>query len=336
MKAVIHHQVGEPFRLVDVPVPEPGPGEVLIQVKRCGICRSDVTLTSGIGWQFPFDVPLGHEYAGEVVALGRGVSSLVAGDRIVSIPVSTCGQCEPCRSNRPLFCEAGYRAMMGGFGEYTLVDERYAIKLPEGVSFADGALCEPLASALNGVQMAGITPQSRVLVIGVGAIGAGSVYWARRLGAAQVIASARSAWRAELAMKMGATGFIETPALAERLVQELGAAPDIVIECTGAPGMLASCIDLVKPCGTIIGLGICPTEDTLIPAIAVGKQLTIRFSSAYGYDQFRATVDAFASGAVQPRAMIEQTIALAAVPQAVESMRCGHSRATKIMVDPAA
>jgi threonine dehydrogenase-like Zn-dependent dehydrogenase len=333
MKAVIHHRVGEPFRIVELSVPEPGPGEVLIRVKRCGICRSDVTMTSGIGWQFPTDVPLGHEYAGEVVALGRGVTRLRQGDRIVSIPVSSCGTCEPCRSNRPLFCEAGYRAMMGGFGEFTLVDERFAIKLPDNVTYADGALCEPLASALNGMKLAGITLQTSVLVIGVGAIGAGSVYWARRLGAANVMASARSAWRAELAAKMGATGFIETPALSERLVQELGGAPDVVVECTGAPGMLAMCIDLVKPCGTIVGLGICPTEDRLIPAVAVGKQLTIRFSSAYGYDEFHATVDALASGAVQPRAMIEETIPLSAVPDAVERMRAGKSLATKIMVD---
>lgn len=333
MKAVIHHKVGEPFRIEEFPVPEPGPGQILIRVHRCGICRSDVTLTSGVGWQFPMNVPLGHEYAGEVVKLGAGVTNVAVGDPIVSVPVSTCGTCEPCRTNRPLFCEAGYRGMMGGFGEYTLVESRYTIRLPEGVTYADGALCEPMASALNGVKMGGITARSRVLVIGVGAIGAASVFWARRMGAARIVASARSAWREPMALRMGADAFVETPRLGSDLVEALGGAPDIIVECTGAPGMLANCIDLVKPCGTIVGLGICAEEDRWVPAIAVGKQLTIRFSSAYGFDEFRETVDAFASGAVEPRAMIEETVPLSGVPDAVERMRQGRSHATKIMVD---
>jgi (R,R)-butanediol dehydrogenase/meso-butanediol dehydrogenase/diacetyl reductase len=208
------------------------------------------------------------------------------------------------------------------------------VRLPATLSLADGALIEPLASALRGVGMASIRHGDRVLVLGAGAIGAGAIYWARRLGAGRIVATARSARRAPLALDMGATAFLDSAALDAGLLEALGGAPDIVLECTGAPGMLAKAVELVRTGGTIVCAGICPVADTFFPALAVAKELSLRFSCAYDYGDFRYAVDSLDRGAIEPRAMIDHNIGLDAVPEVLESMRAGHSYGTKTLVDP--
>jgi (R,R)-butanediol dehydrogenase/meso-butanediol dehydrogenase/diacetyl reductase len=223
------------------------------------------------------------------------------------------------------------RPMMGGFGEYTLADERLAVRLPEALSFADGALVEPLSCAARGVAMAALKPADRVLVLGLGAIGAGVIFWARRLEAGRIVASARSGGRAALAAALGADGFVQSAALQTELADALGGAPDVVFECTGAAGMIATAIDLVRPGGTVVCLGLCSAADSFTPALAAYKEVILRFSLAYSLQDFQATVAALESGAPP---MVEATVDLNAVPDLLESMRAGASRATKILVDP--
>jgi (R,R)-butanediol dehydrogenase/meso-butanediol dehydrogenase/diacetyl reductase len=305
----------------------PGAHEVVLKVGRCGICGSDVTMTSGQGPMYQTGCALGHEYAGEVVEIGPEVRRLRVGDRIAAMPMSGCGVCDACRAGRPLACAAGMRPMMGGFGEYTLADERLAVRLPDALSFADGALVEPLSCAARGVAMAGLKPADRVLVLGLGAIGAGVIFWARRRGANRIVAAARSASRAALAAALGADRFLPSGALGA----ELGDAPDAVFECTGAPGMIAAAIDLVRPGGTVICLGLCNTADSFTPAAAAYKEVTLRFSLAYSLKDFQDSVAALEGGAPP---LVEATVDLNAVPDLLESMRAGASRATKILVDP--
>jgi (R,R)-butanediol dehydrogenase/meso-butanediol dehydrogenase/diacetyl reductase len=334
MKAAIFHGPGQKLRIEDIPDPVPAGHEVVLKVGRCGICGSDVTMTSGQGPMFQTGCALGHEYAGEVVEIGRNVQRLRVGDRITALPMSGCGACEACRAGRPLACAAGMWPMMGGFGEYTLADERLAVRLPETLSMADGALVEPLACALRGVAMAGIKPADRVLVLGVGAIGAGAIFWARRLGAGRIVGSARSGFRASLAGALGADAFVPSAALNAELADALGGPPDLVFECTGAAGMIASAIDLVRPGGTVLCLGICNTVDQFAPAMAAGKEVILRFSLAYSLRNFQDTVAALDAGALAPRAMVEATVGLDDVPDLLEAMRAGIAKATKILVDP--
>lgn len=327
MRAAVFHGPGQKLRIEELPDPAPGAHEVVLKIGRCGICGSDVTMTSGQGPMYQTGCALGHEYAGDVVEIGRDVQRLRVGDRIAAMPMSGCGVCDACRAGRPLACAAGMRPMMGGFGEYTLADERLAVRLPEALSFADGALVEPLACAARGVAMAAIKPADRVLVLGLGAIGAGVIFWTRRFGAKRIVASARSGRWAALAAALGADAFVPSGALGA----ELGDAPDVVFECTGAAGMVATAIDLVRPGGTVICLGICSAAESFTPAVAAYKEVTLRFSLAYSLKDFQATVAALGSGAPP---MVEATVGLDAVPDLLESMRAGASRATKILVDP--
>jgi len=120
---------------------------------------------------------------------------------------------------------------------------------------------------------------------------------------------------------------------AEELARQLGAAPDVVIECTGAPGMIGAAIDLVAPRGTVVSAGLCFEAQTIGFGAAIGKQITLRFSLAYTLADFQRAVDALAAGHVEPRTMIGETIALAEVPDTLETLRSRRSD-RKLMVDP--
>ena len=333
MRAAVFKGAGAPLSIERVADPEPGPGEAVIKVGRCGICGSDIHMTSGHGADYPAGTILGHEYAGEVVALGRGVTSLEPGDRVTAMPAAGCGHCAACIAGYPLGC-ARMAGMIGGFGEYLRIAASGAVKLPASLSLADGALVEPLAVGLRGVRLAGIAPGARVLVLGAGSVGLASVYWVRLLGAGRVIAASPSLRRRALALAMGADGF-ETlgEGEAERIADALGGPPDIVLECAGAVGLLQKSVDLVRPDGMIVSLGFCSRPDPIVPALATWKQVTIKFSFAYALAEFRHGADALDRGHVEPRQMISETVGLDALPAMFEAIRAGAAH-TKVQVDP--
>jgi len=226
--------------------------------------------------------------------------------------------------------------MMGGCGEYTVVREAAAVRLPRCVSLADGALVEPLASCLHAVAVAGMRAGARVLVLGAGAMGVGVLFWTRRLGAGRIVASARSEWREPLALGMGADEYLTGgDDLPERVVAALGGPPDIVFECAGAPGLIAQAVNLVRPRGTVVVAGGCMEPDSFVPAVAMFKEVSLRFACAYSLEDFQHSVDVLDRGALEPRSMVTQTVGLDALPEAMEALRRG-SRQCKVLVDPSA
>lgn len=334
MKAAIFVQAGQPLAIEDRPIPRPGPHQALIRVHRCGICGSDLHMTSGSPFDMPCGTAPGHEYAGDVLEVGPDAAPIRVGDRVTALPMSACGDCPACRADRPLHCTA-LRSMAGGYGEYTLIDTRKAIRLPDTLTYADGALVEPLASALRGVQRLGpLGPDSRVAILGAGAIGASAAFWARRLGAGRVAMIARSDRNEGLAAAMGADGFLTVnDDLPQQLEQMLGGAPDIVIEGAGSSGAIQQSINLVGNGGTVLSLGGCIQPDPIMPAIAMFKDIRLQFSVAYGLADFIQCVDTLDAGALEPRALVGETISLAALPARFEAMRSG-SHVAKVMVDP--
>jgi len=335
MKAAVFKETGRPLVVESCPDPAPDAGEVLIRVGRCGICSSDLHMTSGHGFTYPAGSILGHEYAGEVVEVGAGVMNLKVGDRITAMPMAGCGACPECFRGFPLGC-ARMRSLMSGYAEFARAAESSAVKLPQSLSVEDGALIEPLASSLRGVAMSGIRPGSRVLVLGVGPIGMGAIYWAKLLGASDVIAVARSERQRDLAMHMGATGFFTQ---GEDLTRRIGAAPgglpEIVFECVGAPGALGAAADLVAPRGTVVVLGMCMSADSINPFFAGFKSLVMKFSAAYELRDFEAAARAMDRGSVEPRAMISDIIPLEALPDTFERLR-EKPHGCKILVNPGA
>ena len=229
---------------------------------------------------------------------------------------------------------AQMQGMVGGFGEYMRIAAGSAVILPQSLSMADGALVEPLAVGLRGVRLARVRPGARVAVLGAGAIGLATIYWARLLGAGRIVAISRSARRANLALEMGAHGFEALgEGEAERVGEALGGAPDVIFECTGAVGMTQKSIGLVGPGGTVVSLGFCTSPDPIIPSLATWKRVTLKFSFAYDLAEFQHSADMLAAGHVEPRAMVSRTVGLDAFPVLFEQLRAG-SNETKVHVDP--
>ncbi|MGA8708513.1 MAG: alcohol dehydrogenase catalytic domain-containing protein [Steroidobacteraceae bacterium] len=335
MRAAVFKAVGRPLSIEERPDPTPGPGELVLKVGRCGICGTDLSMTDGSGQVFEAGSVIGHEFAGEVVAVGRGVERFAVGDRATAMPYTGCGQCPSCVAGRANFC-AAFRGMAGGFAEYVTTAERAAIRLPSSLSLADGALVEPLAVGLHGAALARLEPGQRVLVIGAGPIGLAATFWARKLGAGPIAVTASSRQREALALELGASSFVlpERPeALPQVAMAALGAMPDVVIEAVGKKDLIAQAINCVRPAGTVVVLGFCSQPDAFVPAIAVWKEVRLQFSMTYSSAEFEHVARVLDRGEVAPRAMITDTVALEALPATFEALR-HRTHQCKVLVDP--
>lgn len=334
MKAAVFKQAGQPLVIEDLPDPTPGPGEIVVQVGRCGICGTDLHMTSGHGYTYPAGTTPGHEFAGEVVAVGAGVDRLKIGDRVASLPMTGCGHCVACQQGTPFFCSQGMRGLPGAFAQYALATERESVKLPNSLSLADGALVEPLAVGLHGVALAQMAPGARVLVLGAGPIGLAAIYWARRLGAGSIAVSSGSRRREAMAMAMGADVFIDPEQPLEQAARDaLGAAPDLVFECAGVPGLIAQSVAVVRSRGTVVVLGCCSVPDTFVPAAGLFKEVRLQFANTYSVAQFEHVARTLDAGHVEPRAMITDTVGLQALPDTFEALR-ERTAQCKVMLDP--
>jgi (R,R)-butanediol dehydrogenase/meso-butanediol dehydrogenase/diacetyl reductase len=333
MKAAIYPGLGKSIVIEARPDPTPGPDDLLIRVQRCGICGTDLSMTQGGTWDYGAGSQFGHEYAGEILEVGRGVSGFRPGERICVIPSLACGQCAACRGHgNNVLCQAKPGSAMLGFAELARIPASVAIKLPDSLSMADGALVEPLAISLYGIKFARIERGDRVLVLGGGTVALYAIYWARRLGAGRIVAMSRSARRQDLALAMGADAFIaygkdEIGAAREAL----GGAPQVVLECVGAAGMLSKAIMHSAQFGRVISLGFCTTPDPVIPAIASYKCVSLQFAVGYTMQEFLYIADQMDKGHADPKAIITRDIPLDDLPAMIDALR-GANNETKVQV----
>lgn len=333
MKAAIYPGQGKPIVIEELADPQPGPDELLIKIHRCGICGTDLTMTKGGPWEFSAGSQFGHEYAGEVIEIGRRVTGFRIGERISVLPSLACGECEACRSHgNNVLCRAKPGSAMVGFAQLARVPTSVATKLPATLSMADGALIEPLAISLYGVKLANIQPGDRVLVLGGGAVALYAIYWARRLGAGRIVAMSRSARRKDLVLQMGADAFVSygNNEIGE-VSQVLGGAPQVVFECVGAQGMLSKSVMHASQFGRIVSLGFCTSPDPLIPAIASYKCVSIQFAVGYSMKEFLYIADQMDKGQADPKAIITRQIELTQLPAMMETLR-GPNNETKVQV----
>lgn len=340
MKALVFRGVGQPLQLETVDDPTPGEGEVVLRVGRCGICGTDLHRTEHNVWTCRPPVVLGHEFAGEIVALGKGVEGLTEGMRVTALPYIGCGKCRACLAGTPHQCptnlNVGTEQLAGGYAEYVKVGAATCLQLPTALSIEDGALVEPLAVGLRGVKRGGVKPGDRVLVIGAGPIGLAAAYWAKLAGASKVAVSAPSDRRKPLAEAMGATAFItasDDKSLAAATEAELGGLADVVLECVGQPGMIQRSLSCLRTGGRVVVLGVCIQPDTIMPLVGLSKEADIRFSVVYDVAEFQTCIDALDAGHVAPRAMVTDTVSLADAPAAFEALR-QRTHQCKVMVDP--
>lgn len=332
MKAAYYPGGGKPIIIENLPDPEPAAGEVLIKVHRCGICGTDLSMTRGGMWDYGAG-QIGHEYAGEVVALGKGVEGFRIGDKLGVIPSGSCGHCAGCDGGNHVLCRTA-PGITHGFAELARVPVNLAVRLPSILSLDDGALLEPLAVSLYGVRQSRLDAGDTVLVLGGGTVALNAIFWARRLGARRIVAMSRSDRRKDLCLAMGADAFITygDNEIGE-VIEALGGSPDIVYECVGSEGMLQKAVMHAKLYGKIVSLGFCTTPDPLMPAIAAYKCVTIQYLVGYTMRDFLYSADQMDKGHCDPKQIITNLIALDDLPAMFDRLR-GANDETKVMVSP--
>lgn len=340
MRALVFRGVDQPLALETLPDPVPGPGEVVIKVARCGICGTDLHRSRENLWTAAPGTVMGHEFSGEIVALGHGVEGLSTGMAVTALPYIGCGKCGYCTTGNPHFCPTrlyvGTEDSPGGYAEYVKVGADCVTPLAGGLSLDDGALVEPLAVGLHGVHRARINPADRVLVIGAGPIGLAATWWARRFGARHIVVTAPSTRRRDMALSMGADSFItaaDDAELAQRAAEELGGKPDVVLECVGGTGLINRAMTCVATHGRVVVLGLCTHHDHIVPLLGMTSECDIRFSVVYNVDEFRQCIEALDAGDIAPRAMITDSVPLTEGADAFAALQARSSQC-KVMLRP--
>jgi (R,R)-butanediol dehydrogenase/meso-butanediol dehydrogenase/diacetyl reductase len=332
MKAVTFQALHTPLAFETLPDPTPDAGQVVVKVGRCGICGSDLHMTEDAAYGCRHGDVLGHEFAGEVVGFGREVEGFRTGDLVSVIPLKSCGRCEHCRKGEVQWC-AQFGLQGGGYAEYAVTQPNQCIRLPGDLSLADGAIIEPLAVALHGVNLSSLKAGDKALVLGAGPIGLAVAFWAKRLGASVAVQDIAD-FQQQRALGMGADVFVVDPedpvGSAER---ELGGKADVVFECVGIPGLIDQAVQQVRNRGTVLLLGLCTRPDPINSFAMLSKEVSLVTSAFFTVPEYRASLDALAAGAMEPRLLVTDTISLAETPEVFESLKRRTSQC-KVMIAP--
>ena len=331
MKATRLLGIGQ-IETLDVPVPNPAQGEVLVKIAAAGICGTDRHLLRG---EFPSTPPvtLGHEFSGIVTALGPGVSGVAIGTRVTCDPNIACGTCNQCQAGRINLC-CNLRAVGihrdGGFAEYCAFPAHRALVLPDGMDLIHGAFCEPLACCIHGIDIGTPRAGEKVIVIGGGVIGMLALQLARNAGAETMLITRQASKRA-IATGFGATHTAATPAEARDI---WGDGADLVLECAGVVETVEACPALTRSGGRIVVLGVLSAGQKVAiePFDLLFREVQMLFSFVNPFTQGRA-VAMIADGSVQVAPLISRRLSLAEAPTAIANPPL--SGEIKVLVMPA-
>lgn len=327
------------FTIEDRPIPEPGPGEVLLKTRLCGICGSDlhqfkhaaeidrlVRSMGAPGQDLSKGMVLGHEYVGEIVRFGPETQQVLAvGDRVVSVPFLL-------RDGAPIPIGANVE-VDGAYAEYFLGTEALQLKIPDGVPDAAAALVEPLGIGVHAVAKSKLHSGNHACVIlGCGPIGLAIAAVLRMRGVQHIAASDFSPKRRQLALAMGATRAVHPREESPFSALPPGE-PVIVFDCTGVRGVMAQAIN-EAPVGTqIVVAGIPQGEDSFNPMVAIAKELSIQFVLYYAPEEFAEALAAVASGRLDWQPLVTGTVGLDGIAGAFAALEDPETHA-KIMIDP--
>jgi L-iditol 2-dehydrogenase len=349
MQAAVYRGVND-VRVETVPVPQIGPGEVLLQIATCGVCGTDLKKIHTGSHSAPRI--FGHEMAGVVAAVGEGVRDFQVGDHAMAFHHSPCGDCYYCRKKtfaqcndyKRVGCTAGYEASGGGFAEYVQVKDwivrRGLVKLPKHLPFEQAAFIEPLNTTYKGVRLLNLQPDETVLVIGQGPIGILLATLAKRTGA-KVLTSDLYPQRHAVARSFGLEHPIDasTEDVVARVREESeGRGADAVLLAVGGNALIRTAMDAVRPGGRVMLFAQTQHGDATFDPAAVcmdEKTLMGSYSSSAEIQEegVRMVIDGYQDGYDLTR-LISHRFPLSRAAEAIEFASQPHPDSMKIMIEP--
>jgi len=338
MRAVIIDAPGN-IRVGSVPDPTPHPDEVVVRVEACGICGTDLHLIDGDSPLARYPLVPGHEFAGEVVALGDNIArcseneaGVKVGSRVAIEPNLYCGRCESCRTGHENLC-LNYKAIgvttNGALAEYVTVPAAKAYVLPDTLSLHEAALIEPLSCAVHGMHSLNPRSGDTALIVGAGTMGMLLLQLIQRGGASRVAMVDLNERRLALAEQLGATRTYTD------LLQALADEPlgfNCVIDATGVPAVIERAFMAVKRGGKFMIFGVAPSEASisLSPFRIYNEEISVIGSMAVLFS-FQPALDLLNGGIIDTRAMLTSALPLEDFQQALSQVRHGEGVKTLIL-----
>ncbi len=338
MKACVFKAIGTPLEIVELPDPVVRPGELVVRVKACGICGSDLHAATSPKAKLPPGTIMGHELAGVVDQIGGGVAGFEPGDRVVVMSYLACGECASCRAGIGVHCAAmtlvGFGEADGGYAEMIKTRPASVFKIPKTMSFRSAATVEPLVVGLHGLRRARFQAGESCVIMGAGSIGLMTLLWARFAGARAIVMSEPLLDRRDVALKLGADAAVDprmhSPAAA--MARLTGVGPDVIFECIGEPGTMAQAISQAPRGGRVTILGVSMEDDGFPPGLAMSKELDVNFSLGLEPGEVETAIAVLASGRVSTDPMITHTVSLDDLPRAFAALT-GPTNQTKVMIE---
>lgn len=265
----------------EVPVPQPEPDELLVRVDKAGICGSELGGYLGHNSLRKPPLIMGHEFAGTVVEAGAQVTGFRIGDRITANPLLSCGHCRDCRSGADQLCMERKligAARPGAYAEYVAVPVRNAYLLPDGVSFNDGAVVEPLACAIHACRLMQLSPFDRLLIVGAGPIGLYALAAAQQFGVREIVVTDVNEERLAIVRLLGGIAVNAAQGLA---AAGISAGFDAAIDAVGRTATRTQCVESVRNGGRVVFSGLHEADSSLPINTAIRNEIAMKGAFAY-------------------------------------------------------
>ena len=327
------------FEISEIEEPKETEGYVMIEVSKTGICGSDLHYFD-IGQ--PSGLVMGHEFCGRVLYNG-GRNDLKVGDRVTALPISPCGECEPCRTGNPQYCLKTWDAALGlsldfpgGLTTKINVRSDMVCKVADNITDEEVAMVEPTAVGLHAVHLANIKVGEKVLVIGSGIIGLVSAMFAKMEGASYVAISEVNEARAKRAVELGVADeyILANDDFSKNVAEKVGVGFDKVIECCGNSPAVTSSIMAVKPGGHIVWVGVSMAPITIPSIAAVTHEITMTGAIAYTKEEFRTCITLMEEKQIDVLKFMSKVVPLDKTQESYDELISGQSDSIKIIVDP--
>jgi len=333
------------LEITDLPVPVPGPHELLVKVAACGICGSDVHGYDGSSGRRIPPIVMGHEAAGVVARVGEGVKNIKEGDRVTFDSTIYCGECAFCNRDEMNLCDnrqvlgvsCGDYRRAGAFAEFVVLPARIAYPLPDNLSFPEAALLEAVAVALHAVSLVPVAQDDTALVVGAGTIGLLVQQALKAAGCSRVFVTDLDETRLALSQKLGATAVLPSgPELVQKVLQLTGGTGvDVVIEAVGNTPAIRTSIDSVRKGGSIVLVGNITPEVTIHLQKVVSRQIRLQGSCASAGEYPRA-IELTSQGSINVKPLITAIAPLGDGPQWFERLYAHEPNLMKVVLEPGA